>query len=73
MPETGVGTAAEVHLGVAMANLGVAADCCGSAYYDEDILTTPLKIEDGRAYAPSGPGLGVEIDEDNFKRWRKAD
>ena len=73
MPETGVGTAAEVHLGVAMANLGVAADCCGSAYYDEDILTTPLKIEDGRAYAPSGPGLGVEIDEDIFKRWRKAD
>ena len=72
MPETGVGTAAEVHLGVAMSNLAVAADCCGSAYYDEDFLKTPLKVEDGFAYPPEGPGLGVEIDEDVFQRWCEA-
>ena len=72
MPENGVGTAAEVHLGVAMTNLAVAADCCGSAYYDHDLLKTPLKVENGLAYPPQGPGLGVEIDESVFERWCNA-
>ena len=69
MPENGIGTAAEVHLGVAMTNLAVAADCCGSAYYDHDFLNTPLKVEDGLAYPPDGPGLGVELDENIFEGW----
>lgn len=73
MPETGVGTAAEVHLGVAMANLGFASDCCGSAYFDEDFLKTPLRVENGFAFPPAGPGLGVEIDEEVFQRWCQAD
>ena len=72
MPETGVGTAAEVHLGVAMANLTVAADCCGSIYYDEDFLKTPLEVRDGFAHPPQTPGLGVEIDEEVFTRWCEA-
>jgi len=69
MPETGVGTAAEVHLGVAMSNLGFASGCCGSSYFDEDLLRTPLRVEDGLAYPPDGPGLGVEVDERVFERW----
>ena len=72
MLENGVGTAAEVHLGVAMANLAVAADCCGSAYHDHDFLKTPLRVEDGLAYPPEGPGLGVELDEHVFESWRDA-
>ena len=71
MPETGVGTAAEVHLGVAMSNLGYASDCCGSLYFDEDCLVTPLRVEDGLAYPPAGPGLGVEIDDAVFNGWLK--
>ena len=71
MPETGVGTAAEVHLGVAMSNLGFSSDCCGSYYFDEDCLTTPLRVQDGLAYPPTGPGLGVDIDEAIFDRWRE--
>ena len=73
MPENGVGTAAEVHLGLAMPNLTMAADCCGSAYYDHDYLTTPLKVDNGFAYPPVGPGLGVEIDENVFAQWSKDD
>ena len=56
MPENGVGTAAEVHLGVAMSNLAAAADCCGSTYYEHDFLKTPLKVEDGIGVPPAGPG-----------------
>jgi muconate cycloisomerase len=71
MPEFGIGTAAQIHLGVAMTNLGPDSDACGVLYHDEDLLKVPLKIEDGFSYPPEGPGLGVEIDMDILERWRR--
>ncbi len=71
MPEFGIGTAAQIHLGVAMTNLGPDSDTCGVLYHAEDLLTRPLKIENGFAYPPEGPGLGVEIDMDVLERWRR--
>lgn len=58
MPEFGIGTAAQIHLGVAMTNLGPDSDTCGVLYHAEDLLTKPLRIENGFAYPPEGPGLG---------------
>lgn len=72
MPEFGIGTAAQIHLGVAMTNLGPDSDTCGSLYHAEDLLVSPLRIEDGFAYPPEGPGLGVEIDMSVLERWRRA-
>jgi L-alanine-DL-glutamate epimerase-like enolase superfamily enzyme len=72
MPEFGIGTAAQIHLGVAMTNLGPDSDTCGVLYHAEDLLTKPLKIEGGFAYPPEGPGLGVEIDMKVLERWRNA-
>jgi muconate cycloisomerase len=71
MPEFGIGTAAQIHLGVAMPNLGPDSDTCGVLYHAEDLLTRPLRIEGGYAYPPDGPGLGVEIDMDVLERWRR--
>ena len=71
MPEFGIGTAAQIHLGVAMTNLGPDSDACGVLYHTEDLLKVPLKIEDGFSYPPEGPGLGVEIDMDILERWRR--
>jgi muconate cycloisomerase len=71
MPEFGIGTAAQIHLGVAMTNLGPDSDTCGVLYHAEDLLTQPLRIEDGFAYPPEGPGLGVEIDMDVLERWHR--
>lgn len=70
MPEFGLGTAACIHLGVAMTNLGLDSDTCGVLYHAEDLLAEPLRIEDGFAYPPAGPGLGVTLDMDVVKRWR---
>jgi muconate cycloisomerase len=70
MPEFGIGTAAQIHLGVAMTNLGPDSDACGVLYHAEDLLKTPLKIENGFSYPPEGPGLGVEIDMNVLERWR---
>ena len=68
MPELGIGTAAQIHLGIAMPNLDFDSDTCGSLYQEEDLLAAPLRIEQGFAYAPEGPGLGVELDPDAFER-----
>lgn len=72
MPEFGIGTAAQIHLGVAMANLGPDSDACGVLYHQEDLLKTPLRIENGFSYPPEGPGLGVEIDMAILEKWNKA-
>jgi muconate cycloisomerase len=70
MPEFGIGTAAQIHLGLAMPNLGPDSDTCGVLYHAEDLLTSPLRIEGGFAYPPEGPGLGVEVDMAVLERWR---
>jgi muconate cycloisomerase len=71
MPEFGIGTAAQIHLGVAMTNLGPDSDACGVLYHAEDLLARPLRIENGFSYPPEGPGLGVEIDMSVLERWQR--
>ena len=70
MPETGIGTAAQIHLGVAMTNLKFDSDACGVRYFSEDCLMQPLKIENGYAYPPEGVGLGIDVDEAILSRWQ---
>lgn len=70
MPEFGVGTAAQLHLGVTVPNLIEANDLCGFLYHQEDLLETPLQVDDGTIALPEGPGLGVTIDESRLRRWR---
>jgi muconate cycloisomerase len=72
MPEFGIGTAAQIHLGVAMTNLGPDSDACGVLYHQQDLLRTPLRIENGFSYAPEGPGLGVDIDNAILESWHQA-
>ncbi len=68
MPETGIGTAAQIHLGLAMNNLQIDSDTCGVLYHEIDLIETPLRIEGGFAYPPQGPGLGVRPDHEAIAR-----
>jgi L-alanine-DL-glutamate epimerase-like enolase superfamily enzyme len=36
----------------------------GPQFLTADVLKKPLRIENGFAYIPSGPGLGIEVEED---------
>ncbi len=36
----------------------------GPQFLAADVLRTPLRIENGSARVPTGPGLGIEVDED---------
>jgi muconate cycloisomerase len=79
--EMGIGVAANLHLGAAVEMLRWASVCpvpnpSGSAgvsvagvYYLDDIISAPLRFENGELFVPDGPGLGVEVDEARLARY----
>lgn len=41
-------------------------------YLADDVLATPLSFTNGHADVPSGPGLGIEVDEAKVRRYARA-
>ncbi len=75
---TGIGLAAAMQL---LAVLPTTAPAFGAHHplleYDstphpfrQDLLVEPVRVEDGIAYVPDGPGLGVEVRREVLDRWR---
>jgi muconate cycloisomerase len=42
----------------------------GARYYTDDLVTEPFGYRDGCLEVPSGPGLGVELDDEKVARYR---
>jgi len=60
--ETGIGTAANLHLAAALPQIRRASDS-GLAFLAADVVRSgPLVIRDGALTLPEGPGFGVELD-----------
>jgi L-alanine-DL-glutamate epimerase-like enolase superfamily enzyme len=73
--ELGVGTAAMLHLAVALSGIAsevYPADAIGPLYHEADLLTRPLALGPEVARVPEGPGLGVELDAGQLRRWRQT-
>jgi muconate cycloisomerase len=70
MAETGICTAALLHLAAALpaVDWGVGLS---SQYLVEDILKTPLSFARGHVTIPAGPGLGIEVDEAKVRRYAR--
>lgn len=71
--ELGIGTAAMLHVAAAFPEVDTdtfPADTIGPFYHEADLITQPLDLGPPHAIVPSGPGLGVELDEQQLKRWR---
>ena len=71
--ELGVGTAAMLHVAAAFAEIdsdNFPADTIGPFYHEGDLLAKPLDLGPPYARIPEGPGLGVELDDEQVKRWR---
>src|SRR3954471_19173377 len=71
--ELGIGTAAMLHVAAAFPEVDTdtfPADTIGPFYHDADLITKPLDLGPPHAVVPDGPGLGVELDEEQLKRWR---
>ncbi|MEX1228779.1 MAG: enolase C-terminal domain-like protein [Planctomycetaceae bacterium] len=73
--ELGVGTAAMLHVAAASKTIDsekYPADLIGPLYHEVDLLTKPLSLGPAAARVPEGPGLGVELDEDQLKQYADA-
>ena len=68
MLETGVGRAHNVQL-TTLPNFTIPGDTAPSSHYwEEDIVTPEIEMNDGLIHVPSGDGIGYKVDEEKLKR-----
>jgi L-alanine-DL-glutamate epimerase-like enolase superfamily enzyme len=69
--ELGVSLAAATHfIAARQRDLRFKAELSGfPEWIADDVVTPPLKIKEGYAEVPKGPGLGVELDEEKVKKY----
>lgn len=68
--ESGIATAAVLHLAAAVPSLDWGASLT-SQYLAEDVLVEPLAFTNGHTRIPAGPGLGVTVDETRVRRFAR--
>ncbi len=73
MPELGIGTAASIHLGLAVAQLDTPADASGSMYHTHDVIAERFSFEGGTVTALEGVGFGVTLDAAAVKKFSIGD
>ncbi|MEV6283995.1 muconate/chloromuconate family cycloisomerase [Kribbella sp. NPDC051770] len=71
--ETGIGTAASLHLACAAPGVTWGSELFGPLLFAEEILQTPLRYVDGELQLPEGPGLGVTLNLDAVAALRRTD
>ncbi len=71
MLEGGVGTAASAHLCATLPSLAWGTELFGPLLLTEDILAEPLRYADFHLNVPTGPGLGIALDEDRVAFHRR--
>ena len=69
--DAGIGTAAALHLAATLPSPGLACGLATGALLTTDLLTTPLTVRDGHMRRPSAAGLGVRLDAEAVKRYRR--
>ena len=72
MLEGGIGTMASAHVFATFESLSFGTELFAPLLLTEENLTEPLTYADGKLALPTGPGLGVELDEDKVSRLRRG-
>jgi len=67
--DSGIGTAAALQLAATLPDTGLAFGLATAELLDADILGQPLIVQHGDMVVPTGPGLGVTLDEKALARW----
>ena len=66
----GIASAAQIHIGAARASvLGHAMELFGHIMMEDDLITDALDYSGGQVRVPTGPGLGVTLDEGALDRY----
>lgn len=71
MLEGAVGSAAAAHLFATFPHLEWGTELFGPLLLTEEILTEPLDYSEFTMKVPTGPGLGIELDDDKLSRFRR--
>lgn len=71
MLEGAVGTIASAHLFATFAHLQWGTELFGPLLLTEEILQQPLDYSDFELTVPTGPGLGIALDEDRIARFAR--
>jgi o-succinylbenzoate synthase len=71
--ETGVGTAAALHFGSCSPNLFSALEIAGSGPFTDDIIEEPFVAVRGAVRLPSGPGLGIVVNEEKLRHYSRGE
>jgi len=71
MLEGAIGSVASAHLFATFPHLEWGTELFGPLLLTEEILTEPLDYSEFSLAVPSGPGLGIELDESKLNRFRR--
>ncbi|PLR68475.1 o-succinylbenzoate synthase [Bacillus sp. UMB0893] len=72
MLETGVSRAHNISL-AALPNFTIPGDISASSrYWEEDIISPPVTVQNGKIDVPSAPGIGFEVDLYKLAKYRTA-
>lgn len=71
MLEAGIGTAASAQLFATFPRLAWGTELFGPLLLTEEILAEPLEYGDFALAVPTGPGLGIALDEDKIAHFRR--
>lgn len=69
--ETSIGAAANMQLAATLPELPYGGEVTGPMLMAEDICIEPARYENYALQLPSGPGLGIALDEDRIKHYRR--
>ena len=69
----GIASAMQLHLAAARHHsLGHATELFGHVMLEDDLITDPIDYGGGTGKVPTGPGWGVDLDEDALKKYATA-
>jgi muconate cycloisomerase len=69
--ESSVGAAAHLHAFAGLRTMEWGCEHFGPQILVEDLVEQPLRFEDFHIHLPTGPGLGVRLDHDRFRRFAR--
>lgn len=69
--ESSIGTAAHLQAFASLRELAWGCEHFGPQILTDDLVTEPLRFADFEVHLPQGPGLGVVLDEDKFRRYAR--
>ncbi len=71
--ESVIGASSGLHLAASSPAIDLGCEMGGQFLLKDDIGTSSLQMEDGALVVPTGPGLGIELDESKLDMYREGE